>query len=216
MKAPPTTEAALLERAWAIAGRTVADVAAEDARVVPDLRRHKGFIGELVERALGAVAGNLAVPDFPALGVELKTLPMRDDGRAVESTFVTTVPMGSLLAPWEESRVQHKLARVLWIPVVGEQRVFGAPLLWSPSEDELAVLASDWRLFGEAVALGETWRINARIGEAIQLRPKGASAASTAWVVGEDAEWVQDMRRGVYLRARFTTAIFQARRRSAR
>lgn len=213
MRAPPASEAELLERAWAVAGRSIGEVATAQGHIVPDLTRHKGFIGELLERELGATAGSRAEPDFPGLGVELKTLPLDAQGRPQESTFVTTLPLDLLTGDWQGSRVRHKLGRVLWMPVVdlGDERRFGAPILWSPSTDEEAELAADWQTMGECVALGELWRLTGRMGKVMQLRPKGATAQEHAWVVGEDAEWARAMRRGVYLRPAFTAAIVARR-----
>ena len=117
---PPTDEDMLRARAEALAGYTLSEVAARFGWRVPvDLRRHKGWIGNLVELALGASAGSRPVPDFPELGIELKTLPVQADGSPRESTFVCTAPLGGLDVPWAESWVRKKLSRVLWMPVVG-------------------------------------------------------------------------------------------------
>ena len=63
----PASEAELLARARALAGRTLGEIAATHAFCLPpDLRGHKGVIGELLEIALGAgkpggAQGRLAV-----------------------------------------------------------------------------------------------------------------------------------------------------------
>ncbi len=212
---PPTDEAELLARADALAGLPLARLAARyGLRAPPDLRRDKGWIGLLVETALGATASSRAEPDFPHLGVELKTLPVRADGRPHESTYVCTAPLdGSLAARWEDAWVRHKLARVLWVPIVGEpgtapgERVVGAPLLWSPSPEEEATLRADWEALTESLALGELWQIDARKGEALQLRPKAARADDHTWTIDADGEWAAANPRGFYLRARFTRAL---------
>src|SRR5688572_2499417 len=106
MHAPPTDTAELCARAAALAGvrlTTLADAlgASLDG---------KGKVGELVERALGATAGNAATPDFPALGVELKTVPIDGRGAPRESTYVCTAPLADAdRAEWTTSRVRQKL-----------------------------------------------------------------------------------------------------------
>ena len=150
---PPTTEAELFARAERLAGVTLGAIASRFGLEAPlALTRHKGWVGNLLERALGATAGSRAEPDFEALGVELKTLPVDTRGRPLESTFVCTIPLSQIgEVEWDASRVRRKLRRVLWIPVEGTrsldvpQRRVGAPLLWSPNVEELAALRSTGR-----------------------------------------------------------------------
>ena len=61
--AAPASEQELVERAEALAGLSLRELAERWAvPVPPDLRRAKGFVGGLVERALGASAGSRAPP----------------------------------------------------------------------------------------------------------------------------------------------------------
>lgn len=211
----PASEAELLERARAIAGSTVAELAASLRLPVPhDLRRAKGWVGQLVETALGANAGGAPGPDFPGLGIELKTIPLTPDGRPRESTWVCIAPLEDVTGlAWEDSLVRAKLARVLWVPVVGEEgedfraRRFGSPLVWSPSPEEEATLRTDWEEFMEEIALGRAGALTARRGTALQLRPKAANARERIWTTDEDGERVQVNPRGFYLRTGFTGAL---------
>ena len=77
----PQTEQALLEKAQSIAGLTFGELAGElNIPVPPDLKRDKGWVGMLLETALGATAGSKAEQDFSHLGIELKTLPINAEG----------------------------------------------------------------------------------------------------------------------------------------
>ena len=213
---PPTDEAQLLFRAGALAGRTLTEVAARLHSPVPEsLARNKGWIGTLVEAALGAEASNRPVPDFERLGIELKTLPVTAQGKVRESTFVTTAAMdGQLAHRWAESRVRHKLQAVLWVPIVGSgspgDRIIGQALLWRPSAAEEAQLRADWEELTELLVLGEHWQIDARRGVVLQLRPKGAHSESYRWTLGEEGDWVQEGPRGFYLRQNFTQSLLDA------
>ena len=61
----PQTEQALLEKAQSIAGLTFGELADElNIPVPPDLKRDKGWVGMLLETALGATAGSKAEQDF--------------------------------------------------------------------------------------------------------------------------------------------------------
>ena len=74
---PPSTEQELLARARDLAGKTLGELAWKHGRSVPkDLRRAKGWFGQLIEETLGATAASLAEPDFQQLGIELKTIPI--------------------------------------------------------------------------------------------------------------------------------------------
>ena len=216
--APPQDDVELLERCRQLAGRTIAEVA-ERGRVPvpPNLKRHKGFVGNLLERVLGATAASRAEPDFPHLGIEMKTLPVTAQGRVLQSTYVCTAPLDGSMAPtWEASWVCHKLAKVLWMPVVGgpevpvAERVVGSALLWVPSVEERADLQRDWELLAEIIARGEHGNLDARHGEWLQIRPKGSSSLDLVWALSEEGEWVRDQARGFYLRPRFTRRVLSA------
>jgi DNA mismatch repair protein MutH len=210
---PPRSEQELLERAEALAGRTLGWVAARQGMgAPPDLRRAKGWPGTVLEVALGATSTSRAAPDFPHLGIELKTIPVTAAGRATEATYVCRAPLDpGDLGTWETSWVRAKLRRVVWVPIVGTgapaDRVVGAPVVWSPTEDDDDLLRADWEEVASLVALGELGQLDGRRGRVLQVRPKAADGTSTVAAVGEDGEWVRETPRGFYLRASFTTAI---------
>lgn len=212
---PPATLDELSARAAALQGRALAAIAAElDVAVPPDLRRAKGWVGQLIEAALGAEGGSRPEPDFLDLAVELKTIPVGDDGAPRESTYVCVAPTeGAFDASWEVSHVRRKLAHVLWVPVShggppGE-RVVGRARLWSPSPAEEATLRADWASLTELLAFGELHLINARLGKALQLRPKAADSEDYAWMLDAEGEWVRTVPYGFYLRAGFTRAALR-------
>ncbi len=195
-----------------MAGRNLAWLAAEHRVAVPDdLKRAKGWIGQLVELHLGATASTRPEPDFPHLGIELKTVPVDRGGRPAQSTYVCTVPLDRPAASWDASWVRKKLARVLWVPIVGSgppgERILGAPVMWSPSEEEEAILQADWTELTDLIALGELWQVEGQRGQALQIRPKGARNVDRTWALDVDGRWVRDVPRGFYLRPRFTGAI---------
>ena len=206
-----------MERARNIAGARLSEIARRHGVAIPKRSTHaKGWTGILLETALGATAASLPEPDFQAIGVELKSVPVRADGRPRESTYICSVPMpGGAIPVWHGSNVRRKLARVLWMPVVCEpqssftERRVGAPLLWSPSPQEEAGLRADWEELMDIVCLGRVDTITARHGTHLQIRPKAANAAARRRSVGETGEPTQTLPRGFYLRASFTTAIFQ-------
>ena len=177
---------------------------------------HKGWVGNLVEHALGADAASRDEPDFMALAIELKTIPVDHRGRPLETTFVATVPLdevGDL--PWERSRVRRKLARVLWVPVLGERQVslsarrIGAPLLWSPSPEQEAALREDWDELAGIIGRGDVESITGRLGRFLQVRPKAANASVRRRAIDADGGLLVTLPRGFYLRTQFTAAILR-------
>lgn len=214
---PPQSEEELLARARRLAGRTLRDLAQGLGVAVPrESRRAKGWVGEAIERALGAASSSLPEPDFPQLGVELKTLPVGRNGLPRESTYVTIVPLTENIdLSWERSPARRKLARVLWIPVeagpdpsMAERRI-GSPLLWSPSPDVERVLRADFEELMDMVCLGKLERISAHVGTYLQIRPKAANGRARTGAIGPRGEAIQSLPRGFYLRASFTAALLR-------
>jgi DNA mismatch repair protein MutH len=210
---PPASEAELRERLGRLCGRTLGELAATLGLVPPpDLRRDKGWVGQLLEKLLGASASSRAEPDFPALGVELKSLPVDGRGRPLESTFVASLDLG---APprWEESPVRHKLARVAWVVVQADRAVplalrrVGAALLWTPAPEEEAALRRDYEEIVELIAAGFGAKVTGHRGAVLQLRPKGARGSSLRWGVDEDGAETRTHPRAFYLRPAFTHAL---------
>jgi DNA mismatch repair protein MutH len=205
----------LLARARALAGLTLAELAQRYALVAPpDLRRAKGFVGALLERALGATAGSRAAPDFEALGIELKTLPVDTRGRALESTFVCTIPLVEIgEVEWESSRVRRKLSRVLWVPVQGERQIpvperrIGEPLLWSLTPEAETALRFDWEELAGIIGRGDVESITGHIGRCLQIRPKAADSHARRRGIDADGVGFAALPRGFYLRASFTSDI---------
>lgn len=205
----------MVTRARALAGRRIGDVAGELGIDAPHtLDRHKGFVGNLLEKALGASAGSRDEPDFPDLGIELKTLPVDVDGRPRESTFVCSMPLAAIAdLDWAESRVARKLAHVLFVPVesnpeiaVGARRI-GGPILWRPNEEETEALRRDWDELAGLVGAGEIERITAHLGTHLQVRPKAAHSRVRTGAPGGPDGLVSVNPKGFYLRASFTGAI---------
>lgn len=215
-RAPPQTQAELVALARAIAGRTVAEVAALAGRAVPaDLRRDKGFIGHLAEWATCAPSHTRPAPDFEHLGVELKTIPLDTVGRPRESTFVCTIDLRTIAdTDWATSALKRKLQCVLWVPVevdaaktLGERR-FGTPLLWTPHADEEAVLRDDWEHLVALISRDDVDRVTAHSGRYLQVRPKAAHGRERRRVLDRDEVPVQALPRGFYLRRELTQRIF--------
>lgn len=211
---PPRDERELLQRAHAVAGQTLAELAAAMTVETPaHLDHNKGWAGQLLETWLGASAGSRAAPDFPHLGIELKTLPVDSNARPLESTYVCTVNMQPASGSWQESVVWQKLQKVLWLPLVtskgaapGERRI-GAALLWSPTAEQCAILQQDWEELMDLISNGDLAQLSSRQGRYLQIRPKAANARALTRAFDTDGSMSMTLPRGFYLRPLLTRQI---------
>ncbi|XGW46729.1 DNA mismatch repair endonuclease MutH [Haemophilus influenzae] len=214
----PQTLEQLLSQAQSIAGLTFGELAGELHIPVPiDLKRDKGWVGMLLERALGATAGSKAEQDFSHLGVELKTLPINAEGYPLETTFVSLAPLvQNSGVKWENSHVRHKLSCVLWMPIEGSRHIplrerhIGAPIFSKPTAEQERQLKQDWEELMDLIVLGKLDQITARIGEVMQLRPKGANSRAVTKGIGKNGEIIDTLPLGFYLRKEFTAQILKA------
>ncbi|WP_018692876.1 DNA mismatch repair endonuclease MutH [Algicola sagamiensis] len=213
----PESEETLLERANILAGLKLRELANQYAVAMPDnLKREKGWVGQFIEMVLGAEAGSKPIPDFPHLGIELKTLPISLAGYPLETTFVCTAPLTGITgSTWETSLVKSKLNRVLWIPVVAErsipleERIIASPMLWSPNAEEEMILRHDWEELMDMIALGYVEQVSAKYGVALQIRPKAANSKALTEAFNAEGEPFLTLPRGFYLKKQFTGAILQ-------
>ena len=211
------TEQQLLAHAQSIAGMTFDELAQQlQIPVPPNLKRDKGWVGILIEMALGASAGSKAEQDFAHLGIELKTIPINAQGFPLETTFVSLAPLiQNSGVNWKNSHVRHKLSKVLWIPIEGERQIplaerhIGAPILWQPSPQQEARLRQDWEELMDYIVLGKLDQITARLGDVLQLRPKGANSKALTKGIGKNGEIIDTLPLGFYLRKAFTHEILQ-------
>jgi DNA mismatch repair protein MutH len=214
---PPLTESELIERARGLAGLSLAEVAARFGKPVPtDPRRAKGWTGALCELALGSTAASRAVPDFEALGIELKTIPVNRAGRPLETTFVCSIALPDVGdIEWSRSRACSKLRRVLWVPVLAERAIpmadrrFGSAFLWSPTPEEESALRWDWEELAGLIGRGRFEEVTGRLGKFLQVRPKAANGKSRRRVRDEDGAELLTLPRGFYLRPEFTWALLR-------
>jgi len=212
---PPTTIEQLMQRVEMIAGMDLASLARSIQVDIPEnLRREKGWVGQMLEKVLGATAGNKPEPDFVDLGIELKTLPIDSRGFPSESTYVCVVPLAHTVGlHWNNSLVRAKLNHVLWLPVEADKNIplakrrVGMGILWQPTSEIESKLACDYDEFIDRITLGEVEAITAHQGEFLQIRPKAANSSVLTAGIGAEGQSIRTLPRGFYLRPSFTRQI---------
>ena len=205
----------LKARLESLTGKTLLELA--DKALVPLPRNTtsgKGFTGELLEILLGASAGNLPVPDFPQLKLELKTLPVDENLKPLESTFICHAPLINKRGQrFEDSTLFCKISSILFVFVLAprdlpfaERKIMGFHF-FKPSSEELALIKEDWEELMEMVSLGQVQQITARYGTVIQMRPKAADGSQLTDCIGPDGTMIKTRPRGFYMRRAFTQKL---------
>ena len=214
---------ALLAHARALVGVELGALADALGLPVPVGRvRTKGWSGQVIEHELGVAVGGARGPDFEALGIELKTVPVTPALVPLESTAVCQIdPIAIAGESWDTSYVRAKLAHVLFVALevppgarsVGDRRV-AAVRLWAPAPDEEALLRADFELFvRDYFRRGRAAEITGHLGAALQVRPKGRDAADLRDAYDADGQPTRIGKMGFYLRPAFVARILGRRRR---
>lgn len=176
----------------------------------------KGWLGQAVEKFLGATAGCLPIPDFPNLNLEIKTIPINGLGKVLESTYVTVLPLREpFYLEWRSSSCYRKLQHVLWVVVEGEQAIpypqrrISRAITWKPTIAQEEILKADFELIMDMVIHGRIEEISGSLGCYLHIRPKAANASALTAAMNTDGESIQTLPRGFYLRSHFTQEILQ-------
>ena len=86
-------------------------------------------------------------------------------------------------------------------------RTAAGPTASSEEEDE--GLGQDYTELAGLIARGEFWQLNARRGNWLQIRPKGAKRSDRVMGYGPEGTIVPLQPRGFYLRSRFTKKLIK-------
>ena len=218
----PSDLEALLAHARALIGVELGELADQLGLPVPGTaagpERTKGWAGQIIEHELGVETNGASGPDFAALGIELKTVPVDSELKPRESTAVCQIdPIAIAGESWETSTARRKLDRVLFIALeappgarsVAERRV-AAVRLWSPSPGQDLLMRADFDLFvRDFFRRGRADAITGHLGQVLQVRPKGRNAADARDGYDEAGLPARVGKCGFYLRPAFVASILR-------
>lgn len=182
-----------MEHAFKLAGRKASDVASALGGTWLKFNDSPKFsgksgIGPLSEAYFGRENDNLQQPDILELGIELKSIPLLLGAKGQllvkEPTSLTMMNYDLILREkWEEAYLRPKIAKILWIPFVhnSDKRdvEFRKPFLWSPPEEDLPILASDYEKSRKLIAKGLAHELSERIATTLSPRRKGSKGSMT-------------------------------------
>jgi len=178
------TEAEVLEHAKKLRGKRLREVIPASGRVSESKPGDKGAVGQLVERAFGLARSSEQRPDFGSAGIELKVVPLKKGSRSVRSkerTSITMIDYGALVdESWQTAKVRKKIEKILFVFYYHVDK--GNPLdtvieelvLWTPQEDLLPQLKSDWSVVRKKVLDGLAHEISEGDGRVLGAATKGA------------------------------------------
>jgi DNA mismatch repair endonuclease MutH len=179
-------------RAESLVGRRLMDLDPA-APMVPSSIRSKGVVGRIYEQAFGIPANSAPIADFPAAGIELKSVPVlviKGEPRAKERVSIGMINFASLPAEtWERADVRKKLDRMLmifygWEPLqpIARFRTLAAGV-WTPDESSIATIRKDWERIRGIVAAGQHEQLSESLSAILGAATKGRGHGSTtrAW-----------------------------------
>lgn len=178
------TEAEVLEYAKRLRGKRLRDVIPASGRVSESKPGDKGAVGQLVERAFGLARSSEQRPDFGIAGIELKVVPLKKTSRSVrakERTSVTMIDYGALVEEsWKSAKVRKKIEKILFVFYYHVDKgnlldtVIEETVLWTPQEDLLPQIKSDWSIVRKKVLDGLAHEISEGDGRVLGAATKGA------------------------------------------
>ena len=170
----------------------------------------------MIEQELGAVVGGARGPDFAALGVELKTVPVTAALVPIESTAVCQIdPIAIAAEPWQTSYVRHKLARVLFVALevppgarsVGDRRVAAVGPVDAVARRGGNAARRLRAVRARLLPPRPRRRHHRPPGRALQVRPKGRDASDLRAGYDADGRPTRVGKSGFYLRPAFVGRI---------
>jgi DNA mismatch repair protein MutH len=182
--------------------------------------RNKGLTGRIVETALGKEPDSRAEVDLTDLGVEVKSIPIKEELVPREHTKVTTLNFADVAAQrWENSTVFHKLRNILFVPIVKydlerpDQWYIRSPFIWMPSIEAQRELNADYDAVRALIKAHRPDELTSRKppeGICVSLIPNTGGRDSNDTVTFEiDGESFTVRRRSWMLRKDFTARILR-------
>lgn len=178
------SEKEILERAKKLKGKRLREFLSASGRVSESKPGDKGRVGQAVERAFGLSRSSEQLPDFGAAGIELKVVPLKRSSKSVRSKERTSISMihyGALVTEtWATAKIRKKIQKILLVFYYHVDKgnpldtVIEETVLWSPQDDLLPQIESDWSAVQRKVLDGLAHEISEGDGRVLGAATKGA------------------------------------------
>lgn len=143
----------------------------------------KNAVATITRSLLGQRTGG-RTGEFARFGIEVKTVPVDAQGKIVEAMSFPAFHHEELIyETWDASDLLGRINRLLIVPVHRSKGAtlaatrLGRPFFWSPSQDELVGIQTEWERFRRLIQIGQA-RVLPKPSETtyIHVRPKGRDA----------------------------------------
>lgn len=165
-------ENAIINKLSELTGKTLGIIANDFNIKVPN---SKNAAATIVKKAIGFKSVNSRIKEFEQLGIQVKTIPIREgDLRPWEAVSFQTFKLKELVKEkfyegedgeeeWDQCTLKNDLNRILFIPIIRskkdgievEDRVFGKPFFWSPSSEQIKIIEEEWRKYIHEINSGK-------------------------------------------------------------
>ncbi|MGH9896014.1 MAG: MutH/Sau3AI family endonuclease, partial [bacterium] len=162
-------------------------------------------VGNLTQLYMGRKEDNRREPDFPELGIELKTLPMKALRRGNQREWTVKEPTSITMIDyrevdqedWSVAYLRHKIDHILWVPYehdYGDKREsrFRRAFLWKPDAADYPVFGIDYDVVRGYIQRDDAEHLSETLSQVLAARrkgskgqmaeqPRGPPAKSRAW-----------------------------------
>lgn len=170
----------------AFGGRTISEIAL-NLGVQPSRAKSYGAI--VIRRLLEHLQPDRSLRAYETRGIQPKTVRKPRDGRPYESMSFPAFDLEELpKEDWGRSALRTHLGRLLIVVLYAPEKdtpmsaaKLGTSFFWSPSEQDLARIRSEWEMFRERIAAGQTLRLPGEATTAvIHVRTHGRDSHDVA------------------------------------
>ncbi|RIY34978.1 MutH/Sau3AI family endonuclease [Psittacicella gerlachiana] len=214
----PTSLGQLLTYCQQICGKSIEEISHKhNVEMIYSLHENRGWLGNLIEIALGATAGSKPTQDFINLGIELKTLAIATNGKAKSDIFISSLPINKfMLQNWQTSHVLYKLKKILFVPIEYNpdislaQRRIGKAFLWSPNKEDLAIIKQDWETIMQIITQQDFNALKSNVGQILCVRTKALNTSQAVSIEDTDGFNLNLPPLSFYLRRSFINNIINS------
>lgn len=212
----PSDRESILSYAARLRGRTLRQLCDIDAGAMNGA--NKGRLGQALEMYYFKYEPNSdQEPDFPEVGLELKTNPIKrlknEDISAKERLVITMIDYCALVnEEWETSTVRKKLDDILLVSYLHDPEAdildyeFKYAAVQAVTDEDMAVIRADWETILAKVRAGRAHELSGSDTNYLEACTKGANAQSVRKqpFSGEPAK-----QRAFALKASYMTAFYR-------
>lgn len=182
----------------------------------------KGASGLIVENLLGIKNNNRDSADIPAIGCEIKVLPLQKNRNGeIKSKEPTAIQMINYMEvakeTWDTAKLRNKINLTFWVVYLAKQGgktlaqdnyVIVDYFLDHPTDIQNGIFRKDWEEIQQYIIEGKADMLSCSMGTYIEPKTKGANNRDTSEAPDGKGGTMKARRRAFYYKKNYTnTAI---------